>query len=491
MPTNPLVGLILFMTALSGIAAEELTPQSQFDRPESVAITLDPAKVNLLMAPWSAHSPALKDWNSSSGLHAKNFWLKGQLGPDCIVQWKLHAPAAGNYQLTFMLSAAQGTVLKVGVGATEKTFILPEAGWQRVQMPERVTLSQGEQILRISAATPGKVEFKSVELCSESQLPTFSERARQLKGDASWMKTAGYGIMVQAGGWSYPQHGEKKPWPGFANDFDAAAFVQKVDEMGGKFLVWSPTWIDYLFPAPINAIREIMPARVSQRDLIADLIRECKKRHIRFMLYYHLGHDHVDVLQAKGWPTDWTTQGHRRQAWFEREHKIFTEIGQRYGQDLDGWFIDDACAWYPCDFEALARALKTGNPKRVTGFNSWIAPRHTEFQDFYCGEHFTGETSPVPLQDGVVTSGPQKGLQLWGCFTFDGSWGIHQPETPLKQPNGWSVERLVKLTRTLEANRYSVAINLTMYEDGSFSPESYTLLTEAAKQTGRGPWPKP
>ena len=88
---------------------------------------------------------------------------------------------------------------------------------------------------------------------------------------------------------------------GFAEDFDVKAFVDKVRDMGGKYIVWSATWSDYLFPAPIKAIAEVLPDRVSKRDLIGDLIKECHKYNIRVMLYYHLGHDSKEVLLAKGW----------------------------------------------------------------------------------------------------------------------------------------------------------------------------------------------
>jgi hypothetical protein len=303
------------------------------------------------------------------------------------------------------------------------------------------------------------------------------------------MKEAGYGIMVQGGQWAYPATGEKKPWPGFAEDFDAESFVKKVDEMGGKFLLWSATWATYYFPGPIKAIAEVLPDRTSKRDLIGDLIRECKKRDIRFVMYYHLGHDEVPVLKSKGWEEGWDKKDRDLSAWLEREEKIFTEIGKRYGKGLDGIFLDDGCTWYPADFEKLGAALKVGNPDRIICYNPWIAAQFTPFQDFYCGEGFNGEETPWPIEDGIICSGPQKGLQCWGNFIFDGpGWGVNKPDMKIDAPKGWSVDKIAELTRKLEKERYSVAFNLLLYEDGSIGKESYEMLKEAAQKLKRGTW---
>lgn len=42
---------------------------------------------------------------------------------------------------------------------------------------------------------------------------------------------------------AYPPKGDIKPWPGFAEDFDVKAFVDKVRDMGGKYIVWSATLV--------------------------------------------------------------------------------------------------------------------------------------------------------------------------------------------------------------------------------------------------------
>jgi hypothetical protein len=207
------------------------------------------------------------------------------------------------------------------------------------------------------------------------------------------------------------------------------------------------------------------------------------------MLYYHMGHDHKDVLLAKGWKDSTMQTYASRQRWLDWEANLFTEIGTRYGKGLDAIFLDDGCVWYPADFEKLGAALKSGNPKRLVCYNPWISPSLTPFQDFYCGEGFDGGNTPYKLKDGIIAEGPQNGLQLFGNFVFDGSnWGINKPNTVINAPKNWTVARLVRMTKKLEKEQYSVAIDLLMYEDGSISKTSYTMLKKAAIQLKRGYW---
>ena len=223
--------------------------------------------------------------------------------------------------------------------------------------------------------------------------------------------------------------------------------------------------------------------------MIGELIKECHKYDIKVMLYYHLGHDHKEVLLAKGWEDSSTQDYVSRQRWLDREIKIFTEIGKRYGKGLDAFFLDDGCVWYPAEFEKLGAALKTGNPKRVICYNPWIGPSITPFQDFYCGEGFDGKETPYKINDGYILEGPQKGLQLFGCFVFDGpNWGVDKANVAVRAPRNWTADRVIEMTKRMEKERYSVAVNLLMYEDGTIGEESYKILKEAAQKLKRGKW---
>jgi len=451
-------------------------------------VIINPGTINQLLAVDAMQTPGIKQFGPQSQLNAKRFWLT-DFGGTQKIGWGIVVPKAGAYHVVLLTNAHKGTAIKLTSEFNNATIATPIEGWQRTPPEVILQLSAGPSVLYMQVADSSRIDIKSVELSNVAEEARIAKRIRAFKGDATWIKEAGYGIMFQAGGWSYPRQGGKQPWPAFAENINVKALVQKVRRMGGKYIVWSATWSDYLFPAPMKTISAVMPGRVSKRDLIGDLIRECRRYDIRVMLYYHMGHDHKDVLLAKGWKDSTMQTYASRQRWLDWETNLFTEIGTRYGKGLDAIFLDDGCVWYPADFEKLGAALKSGNPKRLVCYNPWISPSLTPFQDFYCGEGFDGGNTPYKLKDGIIAEGPQNGLQLFGNFVFDGSnWGINKPNTVINAPKNWTVARLVRMTKKLEKEQYSVAIDLLMYEDGSISKTSYTMLKKAAIQLKRGYW---
>jgi len=452
-------------------------------------IVLHPKTINQLFAPDAMQTPGIAQFGPQSQLNAKRFWLR-KFTSDKKLEWNISVPKPGSYYVDFLINSKPGTQIKLTGPKNGFVFTPVEKGWQRTQSKNMLKLPAGISTIGLQLVdTKDTIDIKSIELINAAEKTNIDKRILAFKGDASWMKDAGYGIMTQVGGWTYPPKGDKKPWPGFAEDFDVKDFVDKVRDMGGKYIVWSATWSDYLFPAPIKAIEEIMPQRVSKRDLIGALIKECQKYNIKVMLYYHLGHDHKDVLLAKGWKDSTMQDFQSRQTWLDREMKIFREIGRRYGKGLNAIFLDDGCVWYPADFERLGAALKTGNPKRLICYNPWIGPSLTPFQDFYCGEGFDGKETPYEINDGYITNGPQSGLQLFGNSIFDGpGWGINRANVVIRTPQNWTVDKIVEMTQRLEKEHYSVALNLLVYDDGTIGEESYNMLKAAAMKLRRGKW---
>lgn len=450
-----------------------------------------PERYTQLIATGAAYSATLKERAPASNFDAKQFWIEQWSDEDQRIEWQVDTPLGGDYRVVLLINSDKDEHIRISSGCAEVLYITKESGWQRVKVEQPLTLAEGVGTISLSLGKSSSrgLSIKAVEIYAISEEESINHRIEEFKADPAWMQESGYGVMVQSGGWSYPPSGDKKPWPAFAEEFDAQEFVEKIDEMGARFLVWSATWSAYYFPAPIDAIAQILPERVSDRDLIGDLIKECKKRDIRFMLYYHSGHGEREIFEAKGWRDDWISAGGRdKSSWIDMEIEIFKEVGARYGDGLDAIFIDGGMVWYPTDFETLGAALRTGNSDRLICYNSWVVSQYTPFQDFYCGEGFNGEKVQWRLKDGIFAEGPQKGLQCWGCSIFDGpNWGINSPNVVADSPK-WSIESLVSHVKSMESAHFSVAFNLLLYEDGTIAQDSYQVLREVAKELKRGSW---
>ena len=103
-----------------------------------------------------------------------------------------------------------------------------------------------------------------------------------------------------------------------------------------------------LFPDADQAIERIMPGRTSKRDLIGELAEALNRRGIKLMLYYHCGYGDRE-WQTHNFGTNDANQIGTDALFRKNWASIITEVGERYGSRLAGWFIDEG--WYPSPFE--------------------------------------------------------------------------------------------------------------------------------------------
>jgi len=221
-----------------------------------------------------------------------------------------------------------------------------------------------------------------------------------------------------------------------------------------------------------------MPGSTSDRDLVQDLIGALGAYGIRLMLYYHVGHDHW--FEPDGW---WTRMGFfpdNPDVFISNWCAIMTEIGERYGKGLAGWFYDDGCVYYPLnpDFRKLGRAAKAGNPSRVICYNPWIWPRFTDFQDYFCGEGygFLNNHEWLPKNgSGIFTDGPHKCLRAHTNFILEKSWCHSSSESPIPQPQIPKDKFLQDMVSAIEVGIVP-SVNLEIYQDGSCSDDSIDYM---------------
>lgn len=119
----------------------------------------------------------------------------------------------------------------------------------------------------------------------------------------------------------------------------------------------------------------------------------------------------------------------------------------------------------------------------VICFNSWILPKLTDFQDYYAGELGLSLTSAgvdnPNLQidgDGIFHGGPQDGLQATYSGTLEpGDWTHIYKNRAIDDPI-LSLKELVKIVQESNRRKNLPMINVRIYQDGTISPQSYTLL---------------
>jgi len=471
---STVIAVAVVAVAIAGETASQEGKKAQAPSVATAGLVLKPRDVNVLMADRAKRSGManVTVWDKPEG----RAWVENWRRPENSFQWFVEAPEAGRYEVNVLAEGSAQAAAEVVSDGGRIAFRLPK-GWDKLILADPLFVPKGRSTITLRLLKPDDAKLKSLELIGLAARDDIHRRVERLRASTRWLRDAKYGIMFQWGGWGYPQHGPKKPWPKMIDDFDVEAFARMAQETGAGYVIWSVTWCSYHFPAPIKAIDCIAPGHTSQRDLVGDLADALAKRNIKLMLYYHEGHPDKDW-----WPKNWDYSDADRKAKFVNNLcDVVTEVGQRYGRKVSGWFLDDGMLFYPAPFERITQALKAGNPDRLVSYNSWILPRLTEFQEVYMGEGFTGSAATPVGSDGIFPTGPQKGLFAHGMFVLDGpDWGINHPDTRIDQP-AFSAEAAVGMVQQAAERGQSLSFNLLMYQDGSVSPASLAVLRAVRK----------
>jgi hypothetical protein len=294
--------------------------------------------------------------------------------------------------------------------------------------------------------------------------------------------------MFQYGPWSYPTSGSNPAIDAHTNAFNVNAFADLVQSTGARHVIWSVSWWTYQLQAPISSVDTIVGNgnRTASRDLIGELADAFQARGIMFLLYYHVGQDEhlgynsTDFWSAQQWPNSFTSNatGNRTPA-INNWKTIITQIGNRYGTRLDGWFFDDGLIYYPADFEQLGAAARAGNPARLVSWNSWIAPGYTQFQDVEFGEEGCLGGTPIGAApnggNGVLTAGKHKG-ELEHCMErLEQDWGVHSANTAISTQR--TAQQLFGPVSARLQRNAPVSLNLMMHYPGVPSAASMQVLT--------------
>jgi hypothetical protein len=142
-----------------------------------------------------------------------------------------------------------------------------------------------------------------------------------------------------------------------ADSFDVPNYVNQLVEAGAQYVVFT-AWHSGACPLfPSAAMEKWAPGRpdTPERDLLGDLLDECRKRGVRAFFYCH---PYQPVAEPHN---DWIND-------------LFAELVDRYGGRLDGLWIDenfqDCTQDKVVDYRRLMRTIKERDPELVLTHNN-------------------------------------------------------------------------------------------------------------------------
>lgn len=497
------VATLLFLAAIPLIVLSQ-QPAEHADAAARI-LSVDPATKTVLMASDAAFKGDLKEvWPGQ----AARFWVNNWTTANDAFTWTVNVPEHGDYSVSLMIvncgkilidcklpSPAPVNVEVASVSSKVSYTVdyrkAPMTNeWVRGELPGVLHLPAGESkiTLRAIANTDEKFNLSvfSLELGKPGVAKAMAKEASKLRASTEWMVDAKYGLMFTWTSTTQPRTGAPKPYGQAVNDFDVNAFADMVAGTGAGFVVFATSWSTYYFPGPIEAIEHLMPGHTTKRDLIRELADALNARGIKLMIYYHAGRPGENWWSGNG------VKNMNKAEYFNEWESTIREIGLRYGDKLAGFWFDDGTTFYyslPAPWEDFTKAAKAGNPTRVVGYNSWILPKATDFQDFACGEggfvDRVVDDPELPVGgSGIFVSGPQKGLQATLTTTNEpGNWGHVTPNTAVPAPE-YSAAEMIAFLQKAAAKKLVATINLEVYQDGSAAPttiEEFKAIKAAIK----------
>lgn len=417
------------------------------------------------------------------------FYMTGQLADTPRLTWKVNLAEAGAYRVS-LLARSEVPEVKPRLLIDDKvtpltTLSLPRA-WDRLEIGV-VGLAQGPNALKLELVTharlTGRVDIQAIELTRVSDAQQEERQTTKARADASWMRQAGFGLMLHWTRESAPARGPTKPYAQAVEDLDVDNLAENLRSTGAGFVVFTTAHGYQDFPAPLAALDKALQGRTCRRDLIADLAASLQRKGLRLMLYHNPG-----TAQDPAWVEASGLKTADRTRYFNLWQAMISEAGDRYGDKLAGWWFDDgATRLYPqnAPWASLHRAARSGHSARLIGFNSWELPSVTDWQDFDCGEGLREprgrEGRLQPSDDGVYRSSSRQGQQATACVTLENDW-LHRDSGQMPSPPTWTEQSLRDfLTRSRQSGLVPI-INLKVTQEGLLGPESLALIRRAAQK---------
>ena len=502
------MGLLLSATSL--VYADDFKKSSPLEAlKKNTIVNLNPDGVTAIVASRGILKGNVKYHSRSANV------VHGFDSPADTVTWTVIAPKEDDYVVSVLFSKEEQVKLEIATGGSVisapsmvKTWKKRPFFW-RQELPETIRLKAGENKItfRLPEANPSESkkgqksplfgqgvtkEFHlfSIELGTAAVRKAEIARAKEIKGDASWMEEGKYGIFVHWSSLSQAYRGKEPRAKWFQKSveiFDVEVFANAIERTGAGWVTFTATHQGFYWPAPSKAIDKISPGRTTKRDLLGEIIEALDKRGIRTLLYLHTGYNGYD---PKVWREALGANDPDTTRFSDNIEAILRECSLRYGEKLMGFgYMDGALSWdYPLNpsWEKWARAIKAGNPNALVGLSSNRGPMVSPFNELAV----TDNASNIGVDDPQLI-GPGKQLgdvqKAWWCLMDKGGWYAKSPMNgKISGGPTHSTEKYVEFFKRMSAAKIPVTINLIMTADVTdehpiFHPECMAVMDEVHK----------
>ncbi len=243
----------------------------------------------------------------------------------------------------------------------------------------------------------------------------------------NWYEKSRYGLFVHyvPGLSIYPAGGSTTDINIIANYFNAKQLAVDAQAFGMEYVIITAFHAKMRPIYPSAVTEKWRPGNSSNRDCIRDLINELKPKGIKLMLYVH-STDGFEFPATELANTGWGDSTSNYLKWNNYVSELMTEAGNRYGTDLDGFWLDmTMSADYKnmIDKPRIRQALLAGNPNRVlvgNGSNLQDGMDYSSWESYPSGLPKTWKGSSKQV---ALLAGSKADRYKWWACTKQGTWG--------------------------------------------------------------------
>lgn len=303
---------------------------------------------------------------------------------------------------------------------------------------------------------------------SLSAQPDHAQAAPVVSTD--WMMNGGYGVTVHWTSQSVPAAGgSPAAYCTAVNNFDANAFANQLADAGASYVIFTISHAQQYFPFPSAKLDSVISGRTCTRDLPSDIYNAIAPKGIKMVFYY----PSIATPDDPAWIT--ASQWSSNPASFAQlQYDLVTEIGNRYGSKLAGWWVDNTMGGYASkyNFSTYATALRAGYSDRAISFNlssigPWGSSTAAGIEDFAGGESNDMTRLPSGRYSG-------EGSTQWHTWTYlDDFWVHGSAGTPTPR---YPDNKVILYAKSIMSRQGVLSLNAAPYQDNLISTPTMNQL---------------